>query len=95
MERAEGKGVSRHAQAEGAAVSGDDCTTDDYAFPRPSAGTTYDDGQHGMSLRDYYAGQALTGLAGSVGMNVETRQTYIAYACYKLADAMLEQRVKS
>lgn len=46
---------------------------------------------HGMSLRDWFAGQALTGwLAdGAVG---GTHQEEVANACYLLADAMLAAR---
>lgn len=49
-------------------------------------------GQHGMSLRDYFAAAALTGVVG----NSETNRTWgvvdIAEFCYGQADAMLKAR---
>jgi len=61
-------------------------TAGDYAMP------TYFTAEHAMSmtLRDYFAGQAMRGF-----MHQEfTAPTYkqIADACYKLADAMLEAK---
>ena len=43
----------------------------------------------GMSLRDWYAGQALAGMAGSWGSDEGPLMTETAYA---LADAMLTER---
>jgi len=62
----------------------------------------------GMSLRDYFAGQALVGVCASVSSReqvfalyndarkhgVETEE-YIAKASYALADALLAEREKS
>ena len=46
----------------------------------------------GMSLRDYFAGQAVTGwLATAVNLSSETNE---AKQAYKLADAMLKERNK-
>jgi hypothetical protein len=56
------------------------------AFPRQS-GTLDMGGAQGMSLRDWFAGQALVGLANR-GQTVEEIATY----AYELADAMLEVR---
>jgi hypothetical protein len=42
----------------------------------------------GMTLRDYFAGQALAGMSIEVGMED------IAARCYCLADAMLAERSK-
>lgn len=43
----------------------------------------------GMTLRDYFAGQALFGVATTgTGSSYETTARY----CYKLADAMLKER---
>jgi len=57
------------------------------AFPN-----TYD---AGMTLRDYFAGQAL---AGSCASAIPGRPTYtaeqLAAGCYALADAMLAERAK-
>ena len=71
------------------------------AFPIPIGEATqahmYNRAQHGMSLRDYFAGQALAGFMG----NSETRfttDTHLTWQqkaskqCYLVADAMLEAR---
>lgn len=47
--------------------------------------------QDSISLRDYFAGQALNGLAVREGYS---HSKYLAIDCYKLADAMLEERHK-
>jgi hypothetical protein len=44
----------------------------------------------GMSLRDYFAGQALTVLAGEYDASASTAATL----AYKMADAMLMERKK-
>lgn len=44
----------------------------------------------GMSLRDYFAGQALTGMGTETGNDAE--RTSIARNAYRLADAMLVER---
>ena len=69
------------------------------AFPRPisSDGVNCPDyGDPGMSLRDWFAGQALTGLLASVaGSPPSARQTQNAIwarEAYRLADAMLKER---
>lgn len=51
----------------------------------------------GMSLRDYFAGQALTGVIAAVcdGKHAAAKTgEVIATACYELADAMLAERSK-
>lgn len=56
----------------------------------------YDSGADGMSLRDYFAGQALA-LYVAEGENEEHRWSAVerlAKWSYKLADAMLAERVK-
>lgn len=59
------------------------------AFP-----VIYGDGagfSEGMTLRDYFAGQALAGLVGSAAVaNGED----VADVAYQLADAMLQERKK-
>jgi hypothetical protein len=45
---------------------------------------------HGMSLRDWFAGQALAGMMVSDSPHIETKQ--YALACYEMADAMIEAR---
>ncbi len=54
------------------------------AFPRPN--TDYCVGQVGMTLRDWFAGQALT------AMNLGIEPSENAEWAYKIADAMLEAR---
>jgi hypothetical protein len=71
------------------------------AFPRPVGnyphyGCTYSDAQSGMTLRDYFAGQALAGVwAGResdlVKISAPTT-TDVAVACYAIADAMIKAR---
>ena len=60
------------------------------AFPAdvPRGDTKYLYRNHGMSLRDYFAGQALVGLCGY------EQQTWadIAVRAYRAADAVLEAR---
>jgi hypothetical protein len=45
----------------------------------------------GMSLRDYFAGQALAGMVTS-GKAIEWKACEIADGCYSLADSMLAAR---
>ena len=45
----------------------------------------------GMTLRDYFAGQALAGWVTGSGNNDED---YVAQVCYEYADAMLKEREK-
>jgi len=68
------------------------------AFPVSIPGCG-DNGWQGMSLRDYFAGQALIGLAMHLDdarqekmNNKEARANWEASIAYHLADAMLEQR---
>ncbi len=64
---------------------------DGYAFPVSTIdGFT----QHGMSLRDYYAGQALIEFASLVTVTQDRTFDVVAGLCYKMADAMLAQRMK-
>ena len=59
----------------------------DPRFPYP------DHGLRGMSLRDYFAGQAITGAASDPGnvMNSFSAK-YIVKFAYEIADQMLAQR---
>lgn len=51
--------------------------------------------QHvGMSLRDWFAGQVLSGLHANPAINREAFDDEVAAACYKMADAMLAERLK-
>jgi hypothetical protein len=60
------------------------------AFPRE-----YRTGGHnGMTLRDYFAGQALTGLLAGRQPNNAYPLEYLAETSYATADAMIEARDK-
>ena len=67
------------------------------AFSRPAlldpAGTVADQGWLGMSLRDWFAGQALTGLIAAYGL-ASSRPVPEGFAerSYAVADAMLGVR---
>lgn len=52
---------------------------------------TYEDSSTGMTLRDYFAGQALAGMCSNSGANTIT---FKADAAYKIADLMLKEREK-
>ena len=58
------------------------------AFPTAEPG---DPDKWGMDLRDYLAGQAMSGLVahGGVQLSVEEIES-----CYEIADAMMEARKK-
>lgn len=64
------------------------------AFPPPVPEWTPEN--KGMSLRDWFAGQALSGVirmcAGDTRREGETIDEYFARAAYEIADAMLEAR---
>jgi len=54
----------------------------------------HNDGHKGMSIRDYFAGQALAGLLAECG-SVNTNQMQRGVmSCYKFADAMIAARRK-
>lgn len=50
--------------------------------------------QGGMSLRDWFAGQALAGLCSSPSMRQIWDATDMAMQSYQFADAMLAERAK-
>jgi hypothetical protein len=60
----------------------------------PSHGTMGEVAQQGMSLRDYFAGQALMGLSRvyALGEVDDYHPKYVAEDAYKLADEMLKAR---
>lgn len=67
------------------------------AFPLQSIGPDFAPGYAGMTLRDWFAGQAATGLlahpdCGSVGPGHEGRTAAVAREAYAIADAMLSVR---
>lgn len=61
-----------------------------HLIPNPAAFPT-DAGDLGMSLRDWFAGQALAQLARH---GPDATSEAVAFACYRQADAMLAQRLK-
>lgn len=60
-----------------------------YAFPL--AETPYAERQDGMSLRDWFAGQAIIGLLTS---GLGTPLDVVTSAAFEVADAMLAEREK-
>lgn len=74
----------------GAAFPGFYCT-DGYGCSKKSASGEWESYSLGMTLRDYFASQALAGMmTGEGGGGATTLQ--MAQACYSMADAMLEAR---
>lgn len=64
-------------------------------FPRTRAEAKGDPGEAGISLRDWFAGMALAGMAASGRtLDPRTRGDTVTLA-YKLADAMLRVRANS
>lgn len=59
------------------------------AFPLQSIGPDFAPGYSGMSLRDWFAGQALAGLLAHPS---DENPADMPFAAYKLADAMLKAR---
>ena len=51
------------------------------------------EGEHGMTLRDYFAAKAMQGMLS--GKLINTKTAVIAQDCYAMADAMLKARVAS
>jgi hypothetical protein len=61
------------------------------AFPLPSEPGF--PAEMGMTLRDWFAGQALGAyLAGRNGDSRDTARPHVAQTCYEYADAMLKAR---
>lgn len=61
------------------------------AFPLTDSKTFANDG---MTLRDYFAGQALAGYIANSNDKSDMSKSDIAADCYGLADAMLKERLK-
>lgn len=69
------------------------------AFPMPPVGTGdprdgMAGGSNGMSLRDWFAGQALNGLLASYANWPNPDQFGASKDVYAYADAMLKERIK-
>lgn len=65
------------------------------AFPISIPGRG-DNGAEGMSLRDYFAGQALTGMLASAPVADRSKPNHKGWAAnaYAFADAMIAERKK-
>lgn len=50
--------------------------------------------QDGMTLRDYFAGQALHEYSGYAQFTIPETFNVVAERCYQMADAMIAQRSK-
>ena len=69
------------------------------AFPLQSIGPDFAPGYGGMTLRDYFAGQALAGVMNRMHEDIQhlgstTFPSNVACHAYRLADAMLKERSK-
>ena len=62
------------------------------AFPAHHFDMT--EGEHGMTLRDYFAAKAMAAYASSADWRIDMGPDETAFAAYKQADAMLEARNK-
>jgi len=71
-----------------------------FAFPRPFSTAELDTGAEGMTLRDYFAGQALPSVmavyiaANGNGCAADHALRNVPALAYKYADAMLAEREK-
>jgi len=70
-------------------------------YQEPFGGNTFDPSTPGMSLRDWFAGQALAAMGESVmvagkdaDMDPYEASAVLALASYAIADAMIEERSK-
>jgi len=60
------------------------------AFPVAAGKQLYSDG---MTLRDYFAGQALAGMVAALANDPSSDlRAFLTADCYLIADAMLEER---
>ena len=67
-----------------------------FPFATPSTGISHM--ECGMTLRDYFAGQAIIAIIPQCANDAkafdESRQEYFARRAYEIADAMLKERAK-
>jgi hypothetical protein len=59
---------------------------------KPYGGPEFPQIIKGMSLRDWFAGQALAGYIASIPIEREVPDARIAKSCYETADAMIKER---
>jgi len=64
------------------------------AFPRTldADEVQFDKAQVGMTLRDWFAGQALNGIMAAEADDVVYDEANVAFRAYRFADAMLSAR---
>ena len=65
------------------------------AFPLQSIGPDFAPGYAGMTLRDYFAGQAISQIIATYANDTThgmTKADYFAGRAYEIADAMLKAR---
>lgn len=61
----------------------------------PDGGHVYPaEGDGGLTVRDYFAGQALASLAQYRDVTTPALRADLAARCYEIADAMLAQRAR-
>ena len=61
------------------------------AFPRAGDDQTF--AEQGMTLRDWFAGQALSGMTANSAVAPASSEDW-AHGAYELADAMIAERAK-
>ena len=68
------------------------------AFPTEPRGSIYGGKHDGMTLRDWFAGQALAGVINTCSADIlangEAIEAMFARKAYSLADAMIRERTK-
>ncbi|WP_338659033.1 hypothetical protein [Yersinia intermedia] len=74
----------------------DEIKTGGPAFPNVPSDIQYETWDEGMTLRDYFAAKALTGMISTAGGpclgGFDGYESHIASAAYVMADAMIKAR---
>jgi hypothetical protein len=74
----------------------DEIKTGGPAFPNVPSDIQYETWDEGMTLRDYFAAKALTGMISTAGGpclgGFDGYEAHIASAAYAMADAMIKAR---
>lgn len=60
----------------------------------PQTGDTLIGEGKGMTLRDWFAGMAVSGILASPQLNRMKQPAELASDCYRIADGMLQERAK-